>query len=48
MARIGAIQVIHNAVGGRGRKKKEMYDMYFPEKSITKMYGSALLALRGD
>ena len=32
---IGAIQVLRNAVGG-GRVSE------FPEKSVTKMYGSAL------
>ena len=37
----GAIQVLRNAlVGGRVSD--------FPEKSVTKMYGSTLLALRGD
>ena len=35
----GAIQMIHNAVGG-GRVS------YFLEKSVTKMYGSTLFALR--
>ena len=36
----GAIQVLRNAVGG-GRVSD------FPDKSITKMYGSTLLALQG-
>ena len=36
----GAIQVLRNAVGGGTVSG-------FPEKSITKMYGSTLLALRG-
>ena len=38
--RCGAIQVLRNAVGG-----ERVSD--FPEKSVTKMYGSTLLALRG-
>ena len=37
---LGASQVLRNAVGG-GRLSD------FPEKSVTKMYGSTLLALRG-
>ena len=37
---IGAIQVLRNAVGGW-----RLSD--FPEKSVMKMYGSTLLALRG-
>ena len=36
---IGVIQVLRNAVGGR-------WVSAFPEKSITKVYGSMLLALR--
>ena len=36
---LGAIRVLRNAVGG-GRVSD------FPEKSVTKMYGSTLLALR--
>ena len=36
---VGAIQVLRNAVGG-GRVSD------FPENSVTKMYGSTLLALR--
>ena len=38
--KFGAIQVLRNAVGG-GRVSD------FPEKSVTKMYGSTLLAIRG-
>ena len=38
-ARLGTIQVLRNAVGA-GRVSD------FPEKSVTKMYGSTLLALR--
>ena len=37
---MGAIQVLRNAVGG-GRVSE------FPEKSVTKMYGSTLFPLRG-
>ena len=37
---LGAIQVLCNAVGG-GRASD------FPEKSVTKMYRSTLLELRG-
>ena len=33
---LGAIQVLHNAV-----------ECHLPEKSITKVYGSTLLVLRG-
>ena len=36
----GAIQVLRNAVGGGGVSD-------FLEKSVTEMYGSPLLALRG-
>ena len=36
----GAIQLLHNAVGGRS-----VSDL--SEKSSTKMYGSTILALRG-
>ena len=36
----GAIQVLRNAVGGG-------WVSAFPEKSVTKVYGSTLLALRG-
>ena len=35
----GVIQVLRNAVGGRGIR--------FPKKSVTKVYNSTLLALRG-
>ena len=37
---LGAIQVLRNAVGS-GRVSD------FPEKNVTKIYGSTLLALRG-
>ena len=37
---LGAIQVVRNAVGGGGGASA------FTEKSVTKMYGSTLLALR--
>ena len=36
---VRAIQVLRNAVGGVSA---------FPEKNVTKVYGSTLLALRGD
>ena len=38
-AKLGAIQVLRNAVGVGG--------VSFPRKSVTKVYGSMLLALRG-
>ena len=37
---LGAIRVLRNAVGGG-------WVSYFPEESVTKMYSSTLLALRG-
>ena len=40
MLLLGAIQVLHNAVEG-GRVSD------FPGKSVTTMYGSTVLALRG-
>ena len=38
----GAIKVLHKAVGS-----EKVSDFPEPEKSVMKMYGSALLALRG-
>ena len=39
---IGAIQVLRNAMGRGG------WVSAFPEKCVTRMYSSTLLALRGD